>query len=80
MVDEGAKIFMDKFYEKLIEIDHEGVRFIRRAKDRAVRAAQLELISRGRKNDGPHDTKGCRLRDTWEHPYYWAWILYGDYQ
>jgi tetratricopeptide (TPR) repeat protein/CHAT domain-containing protein len=80
MVDDAAELFMDRFYEELIQVDNKGVPFLRRAKDKAVRAAQMEFISRGRKNEGPGipDSQGSPI--TWEHPHYWAWILYGDYQ
>lgn len=80
MLDDAAEIFMDKFYEALIEIDSNKVPFIRRAKDRAVSAAQLEFISRGRKDEGPRFLDSQDSSITWEHPYYWAWILYGDHQ
>lgn len=77
MLDNAAVLFLDRFYEEVIEVDNKGAFFIRRAKDKAVRSAQMDFISRGRKNKGP-DIIG--LQSTWEHPYYWAWILFGDYE
>jgi len=80
MVDDGAVLLMSKFYEELIETDQKGMPFMRKAKDRALRAAQMAFISSGRKNEGPGipDSQGNPI--TWEHPHYWAWILYGDPQ
>lgn len=51
-------------------------------KDRAVQAAQLELIKRGRQGEFPVSKEpewNCYKWPTWDHPYYWAWTLIGDH-
>jgi CHAT domain-containing protein len=80
LLDDAAELFMDRFYKELIEVGEKGVPIIKKAKDSAMRAAQMEFVSRGRKNEGPglSDSQGNPI--TWEHPYYWGWILYGDHQ
>nr|VFK32652.1 MAG: CHAT domain-containing protein [Candidatus Kentron sp. MB]VFK35357.1 MAG: CHAT domain-containing protein [Candidatus Kentron sp. MB]VFK77243.1 MAG: CHAT domain-containing protein [Candidatus Kentron sp. MB] len=75
--DTAAEIFMNTFYDHLLETDGENGATISGKKDVAMQKAQIALIREGRKDEGPNPIENPEL--TWEHPYFWAWKLIGDY-
>lgn len=79
--DKAAEIFMDTFYTNLIEGDVENGATISGKKDVAMQKAQIALIEKGKKGEGPASIENLaeNPRLTWEHPYFWAWKLIGDH-
>lgn len=74
LVDDSAGMFMSAFYEAAVSRGSDGVAYFAQAKDKAVQAAQVDMIRRGQQGDRPASDY-----PTYEHPYYWAWTLIGDY-
>jgi CHAT domain-containing protein len=78
--DQVAKEFTPEFYRHLIQFDSNGIPWIRPAKDVALQKAQINIISQGRQGRMCNREKNWeQINVSWEHPYYWAWILIGDH-
>jgi CHAT domain-containing protein len=78
--DRAATAFTTEFYKYLVEYDAEGIPRMGSAKDVALQHAQVYMLEQGRQGRTSTFRKsGTPVTVSWEHPYFWAWILIGDH-
>ena len=78
-----ASEFAKVFYRHLVALDGENTARLVKPKDLALQTAQNHIIAEGRQQGaycrGLNEENWEIVQVSWEHPYYWAWILIGDH-